>query len=206
MGTGLCAIRRLSEHFEIYSVPGSCTVISSKFWQGGSKPTSRQHSLEIADLSELIRGEEECGDGWGWRSIFGAVLLTVVDGVGHGVLAAEAERVFAGSKELSLAAMLSDTHNALRKTRGAAEAIAKIELDKGLLSFAGVGNITASIISPGSSRSMASHNGTLGMNTGRVQGFTCPWNKDSLLIMHSDGLATHWDLRHYPVSGVKRRV
>jgi anti-sigma regulatory factor (Ser/Thr protein kinase) len=202
MGTGLGAIRRLSDHFEIYSVPGSGTVISTEFWQGVSNPASRHHSLEIAVLSEPIRGEEECGDGWGWRSIFGTVLLMVVDGLGHGVLAAEAareaERVFAGSRELSLAAMLSDTHNALRKTRGAAEAIAKIELDKDLLSFAGVGNITASIISPGSSRSMASHNSTLGMNTGRVQEFTCPWNKDSVLIMHSDGLATRWDLRDYP--------
>lgn len=200
MGTGLGAIRRLSDRFEIYSLPGSGTVISAEFWQG--VPAFRHRSLEIGVLSEPIRGEEECGDGWGWRSIFGALLLMVVDGLGHGVLAAEAareaERIFAASRDGSLAAILNDTHDGLRKTRGAAEAIAKIELDKGLLSFAGIGNISASIVSPGSSRSMASHNGTLGMSTERVQEFTCPWNKDSVFIMHSDGLATRWDLKQYP--------
>jgi anti-sigma regulatory factor (Ser/Thr protein kinase) len=202
MGTGLGAIRRLSDRFEIYSLPGSGTVISVEFWQGPANPASRHRSLEIAALSEPIRGEEECGDGWNWRSTFDTVLLMVVDGLGHGVLAAEAareaERIFASSKEVSPAAILSDTHIALRKTRGAAEAIAKIELEKGLLSFAGVGNISASIVSPRSSRSMASHNGTLGMSTERVQEFTCPWDKDSALIMHSDGLATRWDMKHYP--------
>jgi anti-sigma regulatory factor (Ser/Thr protein kinase) len=207
MGSGLGAIRRLSDHFEIYSVPGSGTVVSAEFWHDTSNPASRHRSLEIAVLSEPIRGEEECGDGWGWRSVFGTALLMVVDGLGHGVLAAEAareaERVFAGLKELSLTAMLSDTHNALRKTRGAAEAIAKIDLDKGLLSFAGVGNISASIVSPGSSRSMASHNGTLGMTTERVQEFTCPWNSDSILVMHSDGLNTRWDLKNYPGIWIK---
>ena len=202
MGTGLGAIRRVPNHFEIYSLPGSGTVISAEFWQSASNPACRHHSLEIAVLSEPIRGEDECGDGWSWRSTVDTVLLMVVDGLGHGILAAEAareaERIFSGSKSLSLAAILNDTHDGLRKTRGAAEAIAKIEPEKGLLSFVGVGNISASIVSPRSSRSMASHNGTLGMTTERLQEFTCPWDKESVLIMHSDGLATRWDLKQYP--------
>lgn len=202
MGTGLGAIRRLSDRFEIYSVPGSGTVISTEFWQGVSNPASRHRSLEIAVISESIRGEDECGDGWNWRSTVDTVLLMVVDGLGHGILAAEAareaERIFARSRETSLAAILNDTHDALRKTRGAAEAIAKLDLEKGLLSFAGVGNISACIVSPRSSRSMASHNGTLGMNIERVQEFTYPWDKESILIMHSDGLASRWDLKQYP--------
>jgi hypothetical protein len=32
----------------------------------------------------------------------------------------------------------------------------------------------------------------------RVQEFTYPWNSDSLLVMHSDGLGTHWNLEDYP--------
>src|SRR5215469_8185724 len=202
MGTGLGAIRRFSDRFEIYSLPASGTVISAEFWQVGSSPASGHRSVDIAVLSEPIRGEEECCDGWSWRSTLGTVLLMVVDGLGHGVLAAEAareaERIFDGSREASPVAILVETHNALRKTRGAVAAIAKIELGKQLLSFAGVGNISASIVSPLSSRSMASHNGTLGMTTERVQEFTCPWDQDSVLVMHSDGLASRWDLKQYP--------
>jgi anti-sigma regulatory factor (Ser/Thr protein kinase) len=202
MGTGLGAIRRMSDRFEIYSVPGVGTVVAAEFWQSTPHVTFNRPPIEIAVVSEPISGEEECGDGWNWRTTFDTILLMVVDGLGHGVLAAEAareaERVFAGTRELSPAVILNDTHDALRKTRGAAEAIAKIEAEKGLLSFAGIGNISVSIVGPESSRSMASHNGTLGMSIERVQEFTYPWNKDSVLVMHSDGLATRWDLRQYP--------
>jgi anti-sigma regulatory factor (Ser/Thr protein kinase) len=202
MGTGLGAMRRISDNFEIYSVPGAGTVVVCEFWQRTSHPAHNHSPLEIAVVSEPIHGEQECGDGWDSRSAFDTVLLMVVDGLGHGILASEAareaERIFALTRDVSLGSILNDTHNALRKTRGAAEAIAKIEVDKKLLSFAGVGNISASIVSPQSSRSMASHNGTLGMNIDRVQEFTCPWHEDSVLVMHSDGLATRWDLKNYP--------
>jgi hypothetical protein len=89
-------------------------------------------------------------------------------------------------------------HGALKKTRGAALAIAKIQFEKGLLSFAGVGNISASIVAMGSDRGIASHNGTVGHQMSRVQEFTFPWNSDSILVMHSDGLGTHWNLENYP--------
>ena len=45
---------------------------------------------------------------------------------------------------------------------------------------------------------MASHNGTVGHQMQRVQEFTFPWNADSLLVMHSDGLKSSWDLERYP--------
>jgi anti-sigma regulatory factor (Ser/Thr protein kinase) len=202
MGTGLGAIRRISDQFEIYSVPGFGTVVAVEFWQSKAPRPRPNQLLDIAVVSEPISGEQECGDGWSLRTTVDTVLLMVVDGLGHGILASEAareaEKIFSGTREMSLAAILNDTHAALRKTRGAAEAIAKIELEKRLLSFAGIGNISASIVSPGTSRSMASHNGTLGMNIERVQEFTCPWNDDSVLVMHSDGLATRWSLERYP--------
>jgi anti-sigma regulatory factor (Ser/Thr protein kinase) len=202
MGTGLGAIRRISDRFEIYSMPGMGTVVAAEFWQDKAPRSQFDPLLELAVVSEPISGEQECGDGWSLRTTMDTVLLMVVDGLGHGILASEAargaEKIFAGTKELSPAAILNETHGALRQTRGAAEAIAKIELRKKLLSFAGIGNISASIVAPGASRSMASHNGTLGMNIERVQEFSCPWNDDSVLVMHSDGLATRWDLERYP--------
>lgn len=77
-------------------------------------------------------------------------------------------------------------------------AIAKLDLQQRVLQFAGVGNIGASIVSPDSSRGLPSHNGTLGQHFTRVQEFSYPWNSDNILVMHSDGLATRWDLRKYP--------
>ena len=126
----------------------------------------------------------------------------VVDGLGHGILASEAareaERVLLESKENSPQNIVEDVHRALKKTRGAAAGIARVDTTRGVLVFAGVGNISASVIGPGTSRSLASHNGTLGHQMQRVQEFTCPWNPDSVLVMHSDGLNTRWDLSRYP--------
>ena len=45
---------------------------------------------------------------------------------------------------------------------------------------------------------MASHNGTVGHQLQRIQEFTLPWNSDSILVMHSDGLKSDWDLKRYP--------
>jgi len=158
--------------------------------------------LSTAAISEPIRGEEECGDGWGRRSFADSVILMVVDGLGHGVLASEAareaEQVLARARTDSPLDILRDIHDALKKTRGAAVAVARIQQAKGLIAFAGVGNISASIISPASSRSMASHNGTAGHLMPRVQEFTYPWNADNIVIMHSDGLGSRWDLERYP--------
>ena len=201
MGTGLGAVKRLSDSFEVYSVPGSGTVLSAEFWKKKDKHSSNL-PLDIAVVSEPIKGEVECGDGWGIRNMANGMLLMVVDGLGHGILAAEAareaERVLAEAKKDSLSEILHDTHDALKKTRGAAYAIAKIEPEKGLLTFAGVGNISASIVSAGASRSMASYNGTVGQNIGRFQEFTYPWNLNNIFVMHSDGLNTRWSLDQYP--------
>jgi anti-sigma regulatory factor (Ser/Thr protein kinase) len=212
MGTGLGAIRRLSDIFEVYSAPGAGTLVRAEFWQGKHThspphPSREQDSGEVGRIhigvvSEPIRGEEVCGDGWGIRRFADSLVLMVVDGLGHGVLAAEAareaERILSETTDSSPPGILNDAHAALKKTRGAALALATIRSEKGLLCFAGIGNVSASIIGPGVSRSMASHNGTLGMRMERIQEFTYPWDSNSILVMHSDGLASRWDLDRYP--------
>jgi anti-sigma regulatory factor (Ser/Thr protein kinase) len=201
MGTGLGAIKRLSDAFEVYSPPGCGTVMSAEFWQR-KHPVIQQPDLQIAVVSEPIHGEDVCGDGWGIRALADTTILMVVDGLGHGIAAAEAareaERILAAGGKDSLLDILRDAHDALRKTRGAALGLAKIDTQRGLLTFAGVGNIGASIVVAGSSRSMASHNGIVGQVMERVQEFSYPWNANSILVMHSDGLATRWSLDSYP--------
>jgi anti-sigma regulatory factor (Ser/Thr protein kinase) len=201
MGTGLGAIKRLSDAFEVYSPPGCGTVMSAEFWQR-KHPVIQQPDLQIAVVSEPIHGEDVCGDGWGIRALADTTILMVVDGLGHGILASEAareaERILATGGKDSLLDILRDTHDALKKTRGAALGLAKIDTHKGLLTFAGVGNIGASIVVAGSSRSVASHNGIVGQVMERAQEFSYPWNANSILVMHSDGLATRWSLDSYP--------
>ena len=200
-GSGLGAIKRLSTTFDIFSAPGLGTAILAEIWP--KKATAPQVApLEVGVVSIPIKGEDVCGDGWGAKKIADSMQLMVVDGLGHGILASEAareaERVFASSHSNSPAPIMQDAHDSLKKTRGAAMAVASLNLENHIVSFAGVGNVGSSIVTPGASRGMASHNGTVGHHLQRIQEFTFPWNSESILVMHSDGLKSAWDLRLYP--------
>jgi anti-sigma regulatory factor (Ser/Thr protein kinase) len=200
-GNGLGAVKRLCTHFDIYSLPGRGTCVLAEFWPKKNVP-SLATPLDMGVISLPLRGEQACGDGWAIRTTADNVYLMVVDGLGHGVLAAdaarEAERVFAETDSISPSGILHDFHDALRKTRGAAAAIAAINKGKRILSFAGLGNISATMITKQGRHGIASHNGTLGHQMHKIQEFTLPWHDDSVLIMFSDGLISRWDLDIYP--------
>lgn len=198
-GSGLGAVRRLSTCFDVYSAPGG-TCVFTEFWPHKKFPATGALRLGVVSLS--MKGEVACGDGWAVRTTPENTLLMVVDGLGHGTFASEAareaERIFAEAKTNAPAEILRDCHDALRKTRGAAAAIAAISEKNGTLAYAGVGNITSTVIQQKGRRSLASHNGTLGHQMQRLQEFNLPWEQGNTLIMHSDGLTTKWDLDQYP--------
>jgi hypothetical protein len=132
----------------------------------------------------------------------------MADGLGHGLLAHEpaaaATRVFASSHESRPGRLIEDVHAALRPTRGAAVAFLAIDVERRVATYAGLGNISCVVLQPSGARhSMVSHNGTAGHTAARIQEFHYPVPNDSLVIMFSDGLATHWDLRAYP--GLQQR-
>jgi anti-sigma regulatory factor (Ser/Thr protein kinase) len=200
-GTGLGAMRRLSQRFEVYSTSELGTFILTEFWPGKKNPHAG-HPLQVGVVSVPMKGEEVCGDGWGIREMPESTLLMVVDGLGHGTAAAEAareaERILSISREESPQTILQHSHEALRKTRGAAISLAAVNQTKGTLRFAGVGNVAGSIVSPHGSRGMASHNGTVGHQVQKVQEFQFTWQADSIVIMHSDGLSGRWNLSKFP--------
>jgi hypothetical protein len=71
---------------------------------------------------------------------------------------------------------------------------------------AGIGNVSAAICHEQSVRRAVSLNGILGGETRPIREFTYPWIRDSLLVMHSDGLASSWSLATYPGTrgGIRR--
>ena len=143
-------------------------------------------------------GEQICGDGWVYHNSPGRMLAMIVDGLGHGWAAAEAAQeaiaTFHAKAEATSTDILSHIHDALRKTRGAVAGIAEIRLAERSMTFAGVGNISAVLLSSAKSQSLVSHNGTLGSIATRIQAFRAEWRPDSLQILNSDVLKTRWYL------------
>jgi hypothetical protein len=130
-------------------------------------------------------------------------LIVVADGLGHGPLAADASAAaLAAFHEIAPtgggpADILGEVHRRLRSTRGAAVAIAEISPASEELRFAGLGNIAAVVISGTSRRGLVSYNGTAGATAAAPRELSYPFAPRSLLVMASDGLATHWDLGQY---------
>jgi anti-sigma regulatory factor (Ser/Thr protein kinase) len=200
MGGGFGAMRRLAEDFAIYSGPGVGTALVCRFWTArGGAPNG---SARWAGLAVPMRGESACGDAWTVaEGAFGTALL-MADGLGHGAsaaaAAAEAVRIFRAQTTFHPEHVLSLLHAGLRSTRGAAAAVALIDGQRREIRYAGVGNISAAILTGEGSRSLVSHNGTLGLQMRKAQEFVYPWPNGALLVAHSDGLATHWKLDQYP--------
>ena len=94
--------------------------------------------------------------------------------------------------------MLEVLHLELQHTPGAAAGIAEVDPAAGQLRFAGVGNIAARILTEGGMRSLVSHNGIVGLHSVRAHEFTYPFSSDAMLVMHSDGLTSHWKHEAYP--------
>ncbi|HEY4677630.1 MAG TPA: SpoIIE family protein phosphatase [Candidatus Angelobacter sp.] len=200
-GTGLGAIKRMAEVFDIFS-NAKGTAIFARIEQPENGSQMRKSPVELARLVSPITGEKVCGDNVAWEINGDRCIALVVDGLGHGPLAAEAAdeavRVFRLHSSESPTSLITRMHDALKKTRGAAAAVAEVRTLAGTLVYAGVGNISGSILSNTLSRSLISHNGTLGHVMSRVQEFKVEWPKDGILVMHSDGLQSRWDLSRYP--------
>jgi hypothetical protein len=76
--------------------------------------------------------------------------------------------------------------------------MARVNTSTGVVAFAGLGNIGAAVVGPGKARQLVSLNGTAGHSLHRITEFTYPWTAGAVLVMHTDGLGSRWDLGRYP--------
>jgi hypothetical protein len=199
-GTGLGAIRRMASEFDIHSIPGRGTVLVARLWDNQRDRWETLPSV-AGVISKAMNGETVSGDGWLYTSSERRTVCAIADGLGHGPLAAEAASCAIESlrtySTTPLTEQIMRVHGALRAMRGAALGIVEIHRDKHIVKFAGIGNIMAVLLENGMSRHMVSLNGTLGHQIGRVTEFQYPWSEAAILIMCSDGISTHWDLKSY---------
>lgn len=209
-GTGLGAIRRLSTTFDVYSAAGLGTALVSRLWPrrgagAAAAPASAPVPPAVTEIGAVCvaqRGEEAPGDGWALEPRPRGFRLLVVDGLGHGPLAHEAALAavdaFRRHPHAAPAALVEACHAVLAAKRGAALAVAEVDLAAGAVRYAGVGNIMGVMTGPAGSQHLVSMNGTVGHGTIRPREFTYAWAPGSLLVMCSDGLTTRWSLGAYP--------
>ena len=200
-GTGLGAIRRQAHGFAVYSRLGLGTAVMARLW---CKSAARAGAADIlvGAVVEPFPGETECGDSWDVGAAADGPTLFVVDGSGHGPLAAIAAKAavsaFQQRHDRDCVTAMAEVHRALAPTRGGAAALACIDRNSRTVRFVGVGNISAAVVSEGTTTRMVSNNGIVGHVAPRIREFTYPYRGDPLLVLHSDGLTTKWNFDSYP--------
>jgi anti-sigma regulatory factor (Ser/Thr protein kinase) len=197
-GQGIGAIARLSDESSLYSIPDKGTVYWCRFKSPGTAP-----AMAVGVVNIPIKGESACGDGYFFQIAPARSLYMMVDGLGHGAGAAEAAHeaiaMVARSANEPAREILLRTHETLKKTRGAAMSLAIVDHERLMLTYAGVGNISSALLNGASSRSLVSQNGTLGAVLPRVpQEYTYPIERNTTLLMFSDGLVSRTNLSAYP--------
>jgi hypothetical protein len=205
-GNGLGALRRLSSELEIYTTADHGTAVLSRVWRNGagSRPSQR---LRIGGVAVAKPGQDVCGDDWSSVVRVNGCTLIIADGLGHGPDAAaaarEAVRIFKKEAAAAPGECIEAIHRGLRPTRGAAVAVAHLDSELGVVRYAGLGNISAIVITEQGATNLVSHHGIAGHEARKIGEFRYNWPKGGALVMYSDGLATHWDLAAY--AGLARR-
>lgn len=206
LGIGLGSIRRLSDEFAIHAPPGVGTVVMSRLWN--LPPRAEPFTLRLGAVSRARRGQPVCGDAWRLRQTGeNTYHLMVVDGLGHGRIAARAGRAaLEGLRGITAATppcdVLRAAHKAASGTRGAAAFVVRVRALSGEIDVAGVGNLQGVGWSGDRWKGFSSHPGTLGLEPIRFRQSTYPLQPGDPFVIHSDGLSSGWLLNDFP--GIRR--
>ncbi|QSN63159.1 ATP-binding SpoIIE family protein phosphatase [Caballeronia sp. M1242] len=211
-GNGMGAIRRLSGELDIWSRPQQGTVMRVVCWNRAAAPAAGSIGAARVTYGVVnlpLPSETVCGDAWSCSAGENGFTVLVADGLGHGplanVAAVEAARVLGCHGDAPLERIMELANEALRPTRGAAVGIARMPVlanaasaSGAKVAFTGIGNIAASVWTEDSHRHLVSHSGIVGHGARRVQQFDVPYPPNALVVLHSDGIGSRWDLARYP--------
>ncbi|MCS3809169.1 ATP-binding protein [Xanthomonas sp. 4461] len=194
-GNGLGAVRRQAALLDAYSDHAGTMVLARVYADAGAASDLPYGAIRLPLHSEAV-----CGDAWHLAINAQHVTVTMIDGLGHGPGAADAAD--AGTRAAAAASGEPDErlvrlHAGMSGSRGGAAAVMQFDGSSGQVRFAGVGNIAAALCDGDGVRGMPSHPGIVGVQFRRAKPFDFPQASGKLLVMHSDGLQTRWNLRDH---------
>jgi anti-sigma regulatory factor (Ser/Thr protein kinase) len=196
-GEGLGAVKRAADVLDVYADHRGSVLLTRTYPKGFGRADVR-----FGASYHPLHTEAVSGDGWAMSLGDDAYAVMVIDGLGHGPLAHAAARSGTEAWLAEPGAEPSDAlaamDAAMRGTRGGAAATARYDRKADTLRYAGIGNIAGILLDLETSRGLASHPGIVGMQARRSRPFEFSPAHGRLLILHSDGLQSRWNLRDYP--------
>ena len=106
--------------------------------------------LELGVAERALPGEPRSGDRAVRVAYDGGALVAAIDGLGHGIEAADAADIAAdvlsGNPDEEPTLLLARCHRALARTRGAVMTLAWFDLEERSMSWTGVGNVEGRLV------------------------------------------------------------
>ena len=206
LGQGLGAVRRLADLFQLYSLPGRCTIgLVRVFLKPPAEPLVTPAAMAQALLLSKV-DQTPCGDGFYCKLTTSSLRMFLGDGLGHGPPAhqavVQATQAMAQQRDNSPAAWLTAIHRAAIGTRGLVGTAAVFNFSSRKWTVCGVGNIRTQLCGGSYTKSYAAQNGILGYNMPRMlREHDLPYEPGQCLVMASDGIQTRWNPARYPNVG-----
>jgi anti-sigma regulatory factor (Ser/Thr protein kinase) len=192
LGMGLTGVCRVMDTFEIESAPGKGTNVKTMKWNSslGVAPPNRSH-IKWAVASRPLPGETESGDLALVLPSTQRDLVAVIDGLGHGSSAAATARLAAGIVERAkgdVTAVMHACHQQMRRSRGAAMALASVERI-GQMTWLAIGNVQGWLLRGGDSlERLPRVSGIVGDRLPSLRGFRSEIAQGDVLIVATDGV------------------
>ncbi|AYG78245.1 Serine/threonine-protein kinase RsbT [Streptomyces hundungensis] len=192
LGAGLGAVSRIASDFTIRTQVGVGTLACARLTRPDQPAVARQSAALVCLPADR---EEHCGDA-------GAVIddgtirtAVVVDGLGHGIEAAEAAqaalRSFRAASARPLPDILTALHRTLRHTRGAAVAVLRLDGERAV--YCGIGNIRAVALShEGVHHRLTGQPGVVGWRMPTPKTHAIPLPAGTTGVLHTDGIDARW--------------
>lgn len=153
--------------------------------------------VEWAATSRALAGEPISGDLHLVALFEGGALAAVIDGLGHGPEAAAAARAAAAvlslRPEAPIAELMQLCHEELRRTRGAVLSLASFDAARGVVTWAGVGDVEGVLLraeerSTGGRQTIMLRNGVVGYQMQPPRTAIWPVATGDILIFATDGV------------------
>lgn len=201
LGYGMGTVNRLMDELDISSSSARGTRILCRKWV---KPEKKEPEFSVWDVGVFSRscgGAQENGDAFVVKQWQGRMLAGVIDGLGHGEFAQKAaiaaQQYVQAHFDQPLEKIFLGAGRACRGTRGAVMALVRLTSPT-QMEWASVGNVEVRAWSESVKVPFAVKRAILGMEQVNVHAQSLEWKPGWLLVLHTDGLRTHWQWGDFP--------
>ena len=200
LGYGLGTVNRLMDEFKIESRKNIGTHIIAKRWIM-DRIKREIYPLDFGGASRPFPGLNINGDAFIIKRWGENVLISIIDGLGHGPMANHASNValqyIQKNYDQPINQIIRGLHVVCKHTRGVVAALARFNLQNRDISFCGVGNIEARIFGNQMMNSFISRRGIIGRTIPTINVIKHPWEPGFILVLFSDGIKSRWGWKDF---------